>query len=100
VDQCERRCVAVGSQSKGTTKMPQYAHSSDAEGMAALGICESLLLALTDLKVIGEQDARDLLTDVATMHNEAAGASQTPEEHSAVIAIVQRILAGKNGMRH
>ena len=37
-------------------------------GMAALGICESLLLALTDLKIISERDARDLLTDVATTH--------------------------------
>ena len=71
-----------------------------AEGMAALGICESLLLALTDLKIISEKDARDLLTDVATTHDEAASASQTPERHQAVIAIVERILAGKNGVRH
>ena len=40
--------------------------------MAALGICELLLLALTELKIISDQDARDLLTDVATTHNEAA----------------------------
>ena len=68
--------------------------------MAALGICESLLLALTDLKIISEQDARDLLTDVATTHEEAATLSQTPERHQAVSAIVRRILAGKNGLRH
>ena len=80
--------------------MTERARFHDADGMAALGICESLLLALTDLKVIDEQEARDLLTDVATTHNEAAAASQTPEKHKAVVAIVQRILAGKNGMRH
>ena len=68
--------------------------------MAALGICESLLLALTDLKIIGEQDARDLLTDVATTHDEAASTSHAPEKHKAVIDIVQRILAGKNGVRN
>jgi hypothetical protein len=73
---------------------------SDAEGMAALGICESLVLALTDLKVISEQDARDLLTDVATTHSEAAAASQMPEKHKAVVEIVQRIPAGKDGVRH
>jgi hypothetical protein len=72
---------------------------SDVEGLAALGICESLLIALTDLRVISEKDARDLLTDVATAHNEAASASQTPERHQAVVEIVQRILADKNGMR-
>ena len=35
-------------------------------GTAALNICESLLLALTDLKVISEENVRALLTDVAT----------------------------------
>ena len=80
--------------------MTEKRRFNDSEGMAALGICESLLLALTDLKIISEKDARDLLTDVATTHDEAASASQTPERHQAVIAIVERILAGKNGVRH
>jgi hypothetical protein len=75
------------------------ARPHDAEGLAALGICESLVLALTDLKVISEQAARDLLSDVATTHNSAAAASLTPERHQAVVEIVQRILAGKNGTR-
>jgi hypothetical protein len=44
-------------------KEPRF---DDADGTAALGICESLLLALTDLKIISEHDARDLLTDVVT----------------------------------
>lgn len=72
---------------------------NDAEGLAALNICESLLVALIDLKVISEKDAHDLLSDVATAHNEAATLSQTPEKHQAVVEIVQRILIGKNGMR-
>jgi hypothetical protein len=80
--------------------MTEPARLSDAEGLAALGICESLVLALTDLEVIGEQDARGLLSDVATAHQEAAATSQTPDRHQAVVEIVQRILAGKNGMRH
>ena len=76
------------------------ARSYDADGLAALGICESLLLALTDTEVISEQVTRDLLKDVATTHHEAAATSQTPEMHRAVIEIVQRILADNNGMRH
>jgi hypothetical protein len=80
--------------------MTEHARFNEALGMAALGICESLLIALTELKVISEQDARDLLTDVATSHSEAADASQTPERHRAVAAIVQRILDGKDGVRH
>ena len=68
--------------------MTEHARFNEADGAAALGICESLLIALTELKVISEQDARDLLTDVATAHSEAAARSQTPERHRAVAAIV------------
>jgi len=80
--------------------MTKHAPAHDADGMAALGICESLLIALTDLKIIGEKDARDLLTDVVTTHSAAAGASLTPDRHQAVVAIIERILIGKNGLRH
>ena len=68
--------------------------------MAALGICKSLLLALTELKIISDRDARDLLTDVATTHSEAATTALAPDKHRAVVEIVQRILAGKDGVRH
>ena len=78
------------------TEDPRF---GDADGTAALGICESLLIALTDLGVISEQDARDLLTDVATAHEEAATLSQTPERSRAIATVVRRILAGKNGVR-
>jgi hypothetical protein len=98
LDQSPQRRDAIGSGSKGK-QMTEHARFHDAEGIAALGICESLLLALTDLKIISEKDARDLLSDVATTHHEAATASQTPQKHQAVVEIVQRILAGKNGMR-
>lgn len=80
--------------------MATQARFQDAEGMAALGICELLLVALSELNVISEADLRGLLVDVVTTHNEAAAGSQTPEKHQAVVEIVQRILAGKNGMRH
>ena len=79
--------------------MTENALHSAADGTAALGICESLLIALTDLGIISEQDARDLLTDVATAHEEAAILSQTPESNHAVAMVVRRILAGKNGSR-
>jgi hypothetical protein len=62
---------------------------------AALGICESLLLALIDLKLISEKVAHDLLSDVITTHTKAAELSEAPEKHQAVAEIVQRILIGK-----
>ena len=79
--------------------MTAHVEFPGADGTAALGICESLLLALTDSKIISEQDARYLLTDVATTHNEALATAEIPGKHHAVIAIVQRILGGKNGVR-
>ena len=69
-------------------------------GTAALNICESLLLALTDLKVISEVDVRALLTDVAAAQDGAVASSPTPATNQAVAEIIRRILAGKNGSRH
>lgn len=80
--------------------MPTNRKCDDAAGTAALGVCEALLIALTDLKIITNQDVRDLLTDVATTHENAAETSPLPNNHHAVIEIIQRILTGKNGMRH
>jgi hypothetical protein len=79
--------------------MTENARFQDADGSAALGICESLLLALTDRKILTDKDARDVLTDVVTSHTEAADDSGTPEKHRAVAEIVQRILDGKDGVR-
>lgn len=72
----------------------------DFEGMAALGICESLLLALTDGKILSEQVARGVLEDVVAAQTEAAAQATEPQQHRAVITIMQRILDGKNGVRH
>ena len=55
--------------------MTVHVRFHEADGMTALGICESLLLTLTELKIISDKDARDLLTDVATTHAETATTS-------------------------
>lgn len=83
--------------------MKSPTHNIDAvqaEGLAALGICESLLLALKDLDVLNDKDVSDLLGDVVATHMEAAGISDTPERHIAVVAILQRMLAGKEASPH
>ena len=64
---------------------------------AALGICESLLLSLIDLKVISAEVAHGLLSDVITTHTNAAELSEAPQKHQAVAEIVQRILIGTVG---
>jgi len=71
----------------------------ESDGVAALGICESLLLALIDLQVISEDVANELLADVATTHVEAAGLSENPATHQAVVQSVQRIQRGLRGSK-
>lgn len=71
----------------------------NANGSAALGIVESLLIALTEMGIISDKDARGLLEDVVAAHLEAARSAQAPERHLAVSEIIRRILAGRNGVR-
>jgi hypothetical protein len=80
--------------------MPETQPLHDVEGAAALGICESLLLALADLNILSEEAVRDLLTDVATTHADPGVEPDSAGKHAAVAAIIQRILDGKNGVRH
>jgi hypothetical protein len=55
-------------------------------------------LPLSELKIISEQETRDLLTDVAAAHNKAALNARAPESNQAVVEIVKRILAGRDGV--
>jgi hypothetical protein len=82
------------------TNSEKHRTFADAEGLAALGICESLLLELTDLAILSEKGARDILNDVVTTHSEAADQSQAPERHREVVRIIRRILSGENGTPH
>lgn len=68
-------------------------------GLAALSICESLLIALNDLKIIGDADARGVLEDAAESHRNAPPDAATPDEHRAVVALIERIIDGKNSVR-
>jgi len=75
-------------------------HSLEVEirfsGLAALYICESLLLALDDQNVLSHDEVRGVLEDAAAAHRNAEGTPQQIEEHHAVAAIIERILGGKH----
>ena len=68
-------------------------------GAAALSICESLLIALNDLKIINDKDTRAVLTDAAETHRIAMPGSPNPEEHRAIADLIDRIVDGKNSVR-
>jgi hypothetical protein len=65
-------------------------------GAAALSICESLLIALSDLKIIDDKETRAILVDAAESHRRAIPGSSNPDEHRAVAALIDRIIDGKN----
>ena len=71
-----------------------------AAGIAALSICESLMLALGDLKIIGARDSRGVLEDAAAAHRGAVVAGGDAALHREVVAIIDRIIAGQNSLPH
>ncbi len=68
-------------------------------GMAALTICESLMLALNDRKVLPESDILDVLRDAAATHENSVGTDAEVEAHTAVAALIRQIIAGGNSVR-
>lgn len=70
-----------------------------ASGIAALSICESLLLALGDLDILGEREAVGVIADAAVAHREAGLSGHDKDLHLEVAAILDRIIAGGNSIR-
>ena len=73
-----------------------------AQGLAALSICEALLLSLTDNRIIdeAEAEAKAILTDAATAHREAAPlADGAGGEHRETAALIEAIRDGGNSVR-
>ena len=76
--------------------MPSHPQTN---GLAALTICESLLLALTERDVLDNQEVRGLLKDAATAHGNAATTANDPEMHLAAQAVIEQILRKRNSVR-
>ena len=74
-------------------------HGDDPSGMAALSICESLLLAMNDHKLLPESEIIGVLRDAAATHENAAGPDVDGEMHRAVAGLINRIIAGGNSVR-
>jgi hypothetical protein len=74
--------------------------NSGAAGLAALSVCEAMLLSLTDNKIIDEGEAGAILTDAATAHREAAPlADGGGDEHAAAATLIEAIRDGGNSVR-
>lgn len=77
---------------------PMTAIKDVAAGCAALAICESLLLALTELKVIDDRDARGVLEDAAAAHQGAESAPPDAAVHKEAAHIIEHILSIRNAL--
>lgn len=69
--------------------------NSAAAGHAALSICESLLLALGELQVLGENDVRGILEDAAATHHGAAGATKDAALHYDAATLIEQLIANR-----
>lgn len=71
-----------------------------AAGLAALSICEAILLSLTENAIIDEAEARGILTDAAEAHRAAAPpADGHAGLHAAAAALIKAIRDGGNSVR-
>jgi len=75
--------------------------NSGAAGYAALAICESTLLSLTENAIINDAEARSILADAAAAHRNAIllATEGSTVPHEAAAALIEAILAGGNSMR-
>jgi hypothetical protein len=73
---------------------------SGAAGNAALAICESMLLSLTESKIIGSAEAKAILQDAATAHRNAISLVADGAAHDEAATLIETILRGGNSVRH
>jgi hypothetical protein len=72
---------------------------SIAESQAALSMFESLLIAMCDLEVMSETDARKVLAEAAAPHQQASLGSDNPELHKDVAKIIEHMMVGHSPTR-
>ena len=75
------------------------AENTTYSGIAALSICEALMLALNDAKVLPENEILGVLRDAAATHDNAQGSDADMVMHKGVSALINRIIAGGNSVR-
>ena len=73
---------------------------SGAAGHAALAICESILLSLTENKIIDEAEARAILADAAAAHRNTIALATDGAAHEEAATLIDAILRGGNSVRH
>lgn len=88
-------CVGVANL-KGRHSMSE---DSTYAGMAALSICESLLLALNDAQLLPERHIIGILEDAVTAHENVDESDSDIDTHKKVAEMINGIITGGNSVR-
>jgi hypothetical protein len=75
------------------------ADAPEAAGLAALSICESLLLALNDRNILPEHEIVGVLRDAAEAHANVPKGTDPSIPHAQVAALITAIIDGGNSVR-
>ncbi|SIT18234.1 hypothetical protein SAMN05421759_12912 [Roseivivax lentus] len=73
--------------------------SNHRAGLAALSICEALLLAMNDHGLLPETEIVGVLRDAAASHENVAGTEAETAVHREVADMINTIIAGGNSVR-
>lgn len=71
----------------------------EASGLAALSVCECLLLALMEKGVLKEDEACFVLEDAAASHRLAMEEGRAVALHQAAARLIELIIANSNSVR-
>lgn len=88
-----------------TTSLPASNTSGDdlytenVAGLAALAICEALMLALNDRHVLPEAEILGVLIDAAAAHSNVPEGINHATLHQSVANLIQKIIDGGNSVR-
>lgn len=74
-------------------------HQDAACGIAALSICESLLIALSDLEIMSTREIDGVLADAAGAHRNAGGTGEVAAMHRSVADIIERIISREDALK-
>lgn len=80
-----------------TSSLP--GHPPEIAGLAALAICESMLLALNDRHVLTEPEIIGLLRDAAEAYSTAPSGPDQQSLNEAVALLINRIIESGNSVR-
>ncbi len=81
-----------------TSNQDQNKKPGSVAGDAALSICELLLIAMRDLKILGDGEVQKVLARAATKHHRASRSSGDLGLHKQATAIIERVAASHSSL--